>query len=299
MEIRQIRSFVVLAELLHFGRTASRLNLSQPALSKQIQLLEESVGGALLQRGKHGAQLTSLGRQFLSGAKALVRDADELVEETRRAAQGNSGWLRIGFGFHTFEIVPRVVVKLRRKAPAIGITLRDMSTAEQIAALRTERIDVGFLRLPVSPEFATRHIIEDRLMLVSNAVEKLPASWGLKDCRDRPFVILSRERSPNLHRHVMKLCEKSGFEPRVVQEVPEVTTALALVRAGLGVSIIPQSFSTTRFAGVRFHPLRGREARYAVSAAWRKGDDNPLIQRFLGLLASETEATPEVSEPVA
>lgn len=296
MELRQIRSFVTLAELLHFGRAARLLNLSQPALSKQIQLLEDSLGGALLQRGKHGTKLTTLGRQFLPGAKALVRDSDALLEETRRAAQGDSGRLRIGFGFHTFEIVPRVVVKLRRKAPGIEITLRDMSTAEQIAALQSERIDVGFLRLPVSPEFASRHVIEDRLMLVSNAAEKLPARWGLRDCRDRPFVLISRERSPNLHRHVMNLCEKNGFHPKVVQEVPEVTTALALVRAGLGLAIIPQSFSTTRFAGVHFHPLPGREARYAVSAAWRKGDENPLIERFLKLLSAETESATRISE---
>lgn len=296
MELRQIRSFVALAERLHFGQTARLLNLSQPALSKQIQLLEEDLGGALLQRGKHGARLTALGRQFLAGAKALVRNADELIEETRRTARGDSGRLRIGFGFHTFEIVPRVVVKLRKKAPAIDITLRDMSTAEQIAALRAERIDVGFLRLPVSAEFASSHVIEDRLMLVSNAAERRPASWGMRDCRDMPFVLISRDRSPNLHRHVMNLCEKNGFHPRVVQEVPEVTTALALVRAGLGLSIIPQSFTTTRFAGVKFHPLPGREARYAVSAAWRKGDENPLIQRFLKLLDSETGVNPELSE---
>ena len=296
MDLRQLRSFVTLAELLHFGRAARLLNLSQPALSKQIQLLEDGLGGALLQRGRHGAKLTALGRQFLAGARALVRDADDLLEANRRAAQGHSGRLRIGFGFHTFEIVPRVVVKLRRKAPGIEITLRDMSTAEQVAALRAERIDVGFLRLPVSPEFASRHVIEDRLMLVSNETEKLPARWGLRDCRDRPFVLISRDRSPNLHRHVMNLCEKRGFHPRVVQEVPEVTTALALVRAGLGLAIIPQSFSTTRFAGVRFHPLPGREARYAVSAAWRKDDENPLIGRFLQLISAETGAEARVSE---
>ena len=141
MELREVRSFVTLAEQLHFGRAARLLNLSQPALTKQIRRLEEEVGGALLIRGQHGTQLTALGREFLRGARASVRDFDELLERTRRTALGEAGRLRIGFGFHTFELVPRIVVRLRKSIPSIEISLRrgrmidvhDQQLTEQLA----------------------------------------------------------------------------------------------------------------------------------------------------------------------
>jgi len=287
MDIREVRSFITLAEQLHFGRAARLLHLSQPALTKQIHRLEEELGGMLFERSRHGTHLTALGRQFLPGARSLVRECDELVTLIRRAAKGEAGRLRIGFGFHTFELVPRIVVRLQKTLPDVDLSLRDMSTTEQIEALRAERIDLGFVRGPAPGEFDSRPVIEDRLMLVSGQSAGLPVNLELEACRDQSFVLVSQERSPTMHQHVLSLCAKHRFHPRIVQEVPEVTTALALVRAGLGVTLIPQSFGTSRFAGVRFHILKDREARWSVEAAWRKGDSNPVLHRFLELLKRE------------
>lgn len=287
MDLREIRSFITLAEQLHFGRAARLLNLSQPALSKQIRRLEEELGGALLIRDRHGTALTSLGGQFLQGARSLVRESDELIADARRAAKGEAGRLRMGFGFHTFELVPRLVVKLRRNLPSVEISLRDMSTSEQTEGLRSERIDLGFVRLPAPREFEFLPVIADRVALVSNIAADRPAHLALSECRHEPFVLVSQQRSPTFYRHVLNLCAKHGFHPRIVQEVPEITTALALVRAGLGLSMIAQSFSTSHFAGVRFHPIRDKEARWEVGAAWRKGDTNPVLHRFLALLRKE------------
>ncbi len=287
MELREVRSFVILAEQLHFGRAAKLLHLSQPALTKQIRRLEAEVGGPLLNRSKHGTQLTALGQQFLRGARTSIQDFDDLLDRTRRTAAGQTGLLRIGFGFHTFELVPRVVVRLRQQVPSVELTLRDMSTSEQVEALRTEKIDLGFVRLPVGDELQTRRVVEDRLMLVSSLADRLPANLSLRNCRDRPFILISTDRSPTFHGHAIKLCAKYGFHPRIVQEVPEVTTALALVQAGSGLTFIPQSFGTTNFVGVRFHLLKDLEARWEVGAAWRKGDTNPLLHHFLTLLKSE------------
>lgn len=287
MELREVRSFVMLAEQLHFGRAADLLHLSQPALTKQIRRLEEEIGGDLLSRGRHGAKLTSLGHQFLRGARLLVRDADELLAQTRSSATGESGRLNIGFGFHTLSLVPRVLVQLRKVAPAAELTLRDMSTAEQVDALHSEKIDIGFVRLPIGREFSTMPVIGDRLILVSRQAHGTSARLTLDDCRESPFVLISRQRSPTMHQHTLALCAKHGFHPRSIQDVDEVTTALALVQAGMGVTMIPESFAGTRFPGVRFHPLREAEARWRVGAAWRKGDSNPLLARFLALLKQD------------
>lgn len=290
MELREVRSFITLAEQLHFGRAARLLNVTQPALTKQVQRLEEELGGSLLTRSRHGTQLTALGRQFLNGARSLVREGDELVSLTRRAARGEAGRLRIGFGFHTFELVPRLLVRLRRNLPAVEIGLRDMSTSEQTEALRSERIDLGFIRLPAAREFDTLPVIEDRVMLVSGTTFGLPTQTSLADCHDKPFVLISQQRSPSFRQHVLNLCAKHGFHPQIVQEAPEVTTVLALVRAGLGIAMIPQSFGASRFAGIRFHILKDREARWEVGAAWRKGDENPVLHRFLTLLKREVKS---------
>jgi len=287
MEMREIRSFVMLAEQLHFGRASGLLHLSQPALTKQIRRMEDELGGSLFARGRHGTQLTALGQQFLKGARSVVRDFDDLIDRASRIARGETGRLRIGFGFHTFELVPRIVVRLRKSIPSSEITLRDMSTNEQIEGLRNEKLDLGFIRLPAAGEFETRPVIEDRVMLVSGLSPDYPAGMTLGDFRDQPFILISRERAPTFHGHVLSLCAKYGFHPRIVQEVPEVTTALALVKAGLGVAMIPQSFGSSRFAGVRFHILKDAEARWTVGAAWRKEDTNPLLHRFLALLKPE------------
>ncbi len=132
MELREIRSFVILAEQLHFGNAARLLNLTQPALTRQIHKLEDELGGELLSRGRHGARLTSMGEAFLAKARSLLAQADDLVTASRRMARGEAGRLRIGFGFHTLDLVSRAIVRLRKAQPLVTVTLQDMSTSEQI-----------------------------------------------------------------------------------------------------------------------------------------------------------------------
>jgi DNA-binding transcriptional LysR family regulator len=288
MDIRELRSFIVLAEQLHFGRASELLHLSQPALTKQIRKLENELGSPLFERGRHGTSLSMLGVYFLREARSVVGKFDQLVTHSRQAVSGESGLLRIGFGFHTLELVPPLLVTLRKDSPAIDVTLRDMSTSEQAAELHAEQLDLGFMRLPVGPGFSVLRVVEDRLMLVSSAESSLPEKLPLKQCRDEPFVLISDQRSPGFHNHVLMLCAKHGFHPRIIQQVTDFRTALALVRAGMGLSVIPQSFSSPPFAGIRYHTLRDADARWSVGAAWRKGDTNPLLHRFLSLLKEES-----------
>ena len=161
---------------------------------------------------------------------------------------------------------------------------------EQIEGLRANRIDLGFVRLPVEDDaLETLPVIEDRLMLAAGHSKDLPARLSLAECRSLPFVLISRERSPSMRQHVLRLCAKHGFHPRIVQEVPEVTTVLALVRVGLGVSLFSQSFGIARMAGVRFYALDDAEASWSVGAAWRRDDPNPILVRFLEMIRPEAK----------
>lgn len=297
MELREVRSFIALAERLNFGEAAKALHLSQPALTKQIHRLEEELGCRLFDRGRHGARLTGTGKVFLKGAQRVVRDCDDLISTTRSAARGETGSLRIGFGLHTLDLVPRAIVRLREAVPEVQIRLQDMSTLEQIEGLRAEKIDIGFIRAPEQTEFAMMPVIEDRLMIGSSAALRLPRKLDIAALKDQPFVTISRERSPTFHEHVLRYCAVHGFHPRIVQEVPEVTTALALARAGLGLAFISQAFGATQFPGVQYHLLRDAAAHWHVSAAWRKGDDNPILHRFLDLIRKESRIARKSPRP--
>jgi DNA-binding transcriptional LysR family regulator len=289
MEMRELKSFVLLAEQLHFGRAARLLNLSQPALTKQIHRMEEELGAELFERGRHGTALSSFGKEFLRGAKEAVAGFDRMLDRAKSAASGDTGKLEIGFGFHTLDLVPRLIVNLRGIAPGIEVALRDMSTAEQVIALRAGTLDLGFVRMPAPADFGSMPVIKDRLALVSSNAYPLRAGGSLADCKDRPFVSISETRSPGFHSHMRRLCAKYGFHPRVVQQVPEFTTALALVEAGLGMAFIPESVGNTRFPGIKVHAIRDKDAAWSVGAAWRKGDTNPALARFLKLLKDEVK----------
>ena len=162
-----------------------------------------------------------------------------------------------------------------------------MSTAEQTEALRSRRIDAGFVRAPVSKEFESTPVINDQLILVTSKTSGLPQKATLGDCAKQPFILISNARAPTFRRHALALCAKHGFHPRLIQDTSEITTSLALVRANLGVTLIPKSFGTAHITGVRIHDLDDPEASWAVSAAWRRGDTNPVLKRFIELLREE------------
>jgi DNA-binding transcriptional LysR family regulator len=288
MELTRLRSFIVLAERLHFGEAARLLHLSQPALSKQIRQLEDEIGAPLFDRGRHGARLTEVGSLFAEEARRLVRQADAALERGRRAARGEVGRLVIGFGFSTVTLVPRVISKFRLHHPGVEIELRDMSTPEQLEALRADRINIGFVRLPAGRGLQQLLVLEDRLVLASPApVKKVRLTTDLSCSRDSPFIMLRRGQSLSLHEHIIRLCASYGFHPRVVQEANEYPTVLGLVAAGLGVALVPESQLRTRIEGGTIQRIGDRAARWQVGAAWRREKGSPLMVEFLGLLREE------------
>ncbi len=292
MEIYRLRSFVLLAERLNFGETARLSNLSQPALSKQIRQLEVEIGAPLFDRGRHGAQLTAVGKLFVEEARLVVRQADLALERGQRAARGELGSLTVGFGFSTVTLVPLVISRFRRLHPEVEVEMRDMSTVEQLEALRAGTIDIGFVRLPVEKEFRSQPVLKDRLVLAQSVHHK--PVYDVKDLstlKRASFVMLPRRRSPSLYDQVLSLCARHFFHPRVIQEAHEFPTVLGLVAAGLGVAILPESQLRTRIEGVTVHPIDDPIAHWRVGAAWRKSGGSPLTAGFLKLLKEEVADT--------
>jgi DNA-binding transcriptional LysR family regulator len=290
MEIRLLRSFQALAQQGHFGRAARGLHLSQPALTKQMRQLEEEVGGPLFVRGRHGAQLTSAGKLFSDEVDRLLLHADRVLDRVQRAARGEVGELRLGFGITTRFMVPRLVSRFRRTHPEVHVTLEDMSSPLQLEAIEDGRLHVGFVRLPVDRPLKVVPVVEDRLVLAVPESRRAELSRRMpQGLRDEPFVELttSPPGSPSFQAHVHRVCARFGFRPRVVQQAGDFVTMLALVAAGMGLAVVPRAATATRVEGVVHLPLEVEEARWRVGAVWVPEARNSVRDAFLAVLREE------------
>ena len=243
------------------------------------------MGSLLFVRGRRGAQLTRVGRLFADEVAPLLRHADRVLDRARRAARGDVGELRLGFGIATRLIVPRLVSAFRRAHPQVHVTLEDMSSPAQLDALERGSLDVGFVRLPIDRPLAHIPVVEDRLVLAVPAsrrdeLARLPS----RQLRDEPFIELAQSRSPSFYAHVLRVCARYGFRPRVVQSASESFTVLALVAAGMGIAIVPSGSTETRVEGVAYLPLAVPEARWRVGAAWVSSTPSSVRDAFLRLL---------------
>jgi DNA-binding transcriptional LysR family regulator len=289
LQVEELHSFVVLADELHFGRASKRLFVSQPALSKQIRRLEEKVGGALFTRTRRKVEITEAGRVLLAGADKVLREDEAALSLAKEAVLGRAGTLRIGFGIASVsEILPRTILRFRKTYSQVELKMRDMSTPAQIAALVEGSIDIGILRLPIAhTELDSLPLFHEQLVVATSGSLSYNSRQGLAALRNQPFVFFPRATSATLHDHVLGLCRGAGFSPTIVQEASELFTILNLVRAGLGVSLVPSAARRMGVPGVRFHDLGLPEAKWRIGIAWnRLSDKAELISRFVATTRS-------------
>ncbi len=293
LELSELQSFIVLANSLHFRKASEQLFVSQPALSKKIRRLEEKVNGRLFVRTRRKVALTEAGRILLPKAQTLLEDAESTLAATQAAVEGKAGSLRIGFGIASIaEILPRTILRFRKNYPNVDLAMRDMSSPSQVAALLSGDLDVGIVRMPVAhPELTSIPLFRERLVLVSPVATPHKRQEGLAAFRSRPFILIARTVSATLYDHCLNLCRRAGFTPNVVQEASEAFTILNLVRAGLGVSLLPSSAERMRVPGLRFHPLTTKEATWRVGVVWRGNSEKyKLISRFVEIIRAVVNA---------
>ena len=284
MEFSELHAFVVVASELHFRKASERLFLSQPALSKKIQRLEEKVKGALFARSRRRVALTDAGKSFLPKATKLLQDAEDALRETQAAVQGREGTLRIGFGIASLpEILPRTILRFRKLYPKVELQMREMPSPSQVSSLIESRLDAGILRMPVTDrKLMCVPLFSEPLVLATSADIPYRRKEGIDRFRDSGFIFVSPAVSKAFHDRVLGLCFRAGFTPRVVQEANEVLTILHLVRAGLGVSLVPRSAVRLKVPGVRFHELGWKEPLWRIGIAWNRNSEKlPLIDRFV------------------
>jgi len=288
MELRHMRSFVAVAEELHFGRAAERLHLAQPALSRQIQNLEQDLGVLLFFRTKRRVQLTDAGAVFLDQVRSVFNCVDEAIQAAQRGARGQSGWLEIGFvGSATYDVLPAAINAFRQQFPQVELRLAQMTTTEQVAALHEKRIHVGFLRPPVWGEgLALETIAREPLVVVLPSKHRLTKrrSIPLKALAGERFVLFPNRPTLSWADYIVAVCQRAGFEPQVVQRTMEIQTAISLVSAGVGITLAAASVENIRRRGVVYRRLSGTAPKTELIAAYRPDDPSPVLASFLAVM---------------
>lgn len=296
-ELSQLRCFVAVAEELHFGRAAQRLNMTQPPLSRQVQLLERILGVALLDRNSRTVRLTPAGRPFLIEARRILRLAESAALASRRIASGDAGRVAVGFTAASgYGFLPNLVNLARTQLPNVDLTLRELVSGEQVEALVTGRIDLGLMRPPITrPEFAKLRVMTEPLIaaLPTGDPRLEKDSVALADFDGAPMVMYTPEGAGYFHAMLTGMFDAADVAPHYVQHMTQIHSMLALVHARIGAAVVPEAAMRLHFDGVEFRPLETIPARpVELFVAWRRDNDNPSLKPLLALVEAEAGGTP-------
>lgn len=295
MDLRRLRYFVAVAEELHFGRAAERMCVVQSAISQQIRLLEEELGFALLERTRQRVSLTVPGEVFLPEARAILRRAQQGVDRVRASAGGAIGRLTIGFVDNVlWEVLPRILRAFRSQHPDVALKLSPLDRVSQIEALRASSIDICIV--PAPPPSPSSMIAKD-LLIGAPLVAALPnrhplterVQLSLSELTGETFVLFPPTMGSRLYEIIIGGCSAAGFMPRVAQEAEQLHTLLALVDAGLGVTLVPDWVAKTYSAGVSYVPITDDLQPYELLLAWRADSTNPSIDQFCSIASFEAK----------
>jgi DNA-binding transcriptional LysR family regulator len=293
IELKHLRHFIAVAEEGHITRAAERLGMQQPHLSHRIKSIESDLGVQLFRRKARGVELTQAGRVLLDHARAMLAQQDRTIEATQRAARGEQGRLCVGVTptgpFH--PLVPLSIRTFRSEFPRVSLALEECLRAEALERLSNGQVDVAFVRAPMAEtrEFVVRPLLAEPMVVALPSEHALARKAGraisLKDLADEAFVMYARQQGPAIYEATMAACLKAGFNPRLGQEAPRITSALSLVAAGLGVSVVPASMQTMTMHGVVYRKIKGALRPKAVlNLASRRDDTSLAIRNFLSLV---------------
>jgi DNA-binding transcriptional LysR family regulator len=287
MDLRQIRYFQHVAAELNFTRAAQLLHMAQPPLSRQIKMLEEEIGVPLFERVGRGVRLTDAGLYFRDQTELITQKLEETVQATRRI--GRKERRRLGVGFVPsvlYGYMPAFIRELRALDPNVEISFLEMITLEQFNALKTGRIDIGIGRLLLQDDEIDRLVLWEEplaLAVLSSHALARRKRVTVAQLQHQPVILYPARPRPSYADHVLELLRSHGCKPQVVQEVNELQTAVGLVAAGVGVSIVPDSVRTLHRADVAYVPIGDAGFTSPVMLSWRRNDQSPLVASVLAL----------------
>ena len=295
IELRHLRYFIAVAEELHFGHAAARLNISQPPLSQQIQILEQQIGARLFARTNRSVSLTEAGRQFLADSRQILSQVDDAAARAARLHHGETGELRIGFTSSApfIKAVSDTLSTFRRRYPDVHIQTRETNTREQIVPLNEGALDLGLMRNTHLPDtLVWERVLREPLLAMVPRDHPLASQprVSLRELAREPFVFFDPHVGTGLYDDILGLMRRYDLTPAITQEVGEAMTIIGLVAAGLGVSILPASCRRVQLLEMCWLPIEEQDAVSEMWLVWSKHhEQGEAARRFReSLLASAT-----------
>ena len=296
IDLKQLKYFLAVAEEKSFSRAAERLHISQPPLSQQIMKLESELGVRLFTRTTRSFELTVAGKALMVEAAELLAKMRMTIDTLRQIDRGEVGRLRVGIvGSAMWGPIPSMLEQFQSQFPRVTWTIHELGPNDQWEALRNRQIDVGFWREPrIEPEVLKQANLRQDLCFPENVCvamnEKHPLASQdaieLIDIANEPMLTLHLTQSAE-PRYLIQCCVNAGFEPMIFQEAAEPQTLLAMVGAGLGVALLPQTTGRIGWPGVKFMPIRTNPPSANLYISYLAQDDAPVVRAFLKILFPE------------
>ena len=287
--VRHLWLFLVVAEELHFGRAAKRLNMSQSPLTEQIQILEQSLKVKLFERSRRGTKLTPAGAAILPAVRKFADQLERLEFAVREAVAGQRSMLTIGaISTAMVEVLPSLIVKMKATHPDVTISMREIDSVEAVPLLRAVDIDIAFARLEgeLGDGIQSLPLREDRLAVALPKEHPLAgrARISLASLAQEDFVMFYRRVSPSYFDSLVSACRDAGFSPRVVHEVSSVASQIAFVGCGQGVALIPAAMKKMASETCVVRPLTQKINVITTAVAWNQAQDNPLVDAAIAAI---------------
>ncbi|WP_213992950.1 LysR family transcriptional regulator [Sodalis sp. dw_96] len=294
-ELGQLRCFTTVATELSFRRAAERLNMTQPPLSRQVQLLEHHLGVQLFERTTRSVTLTPAGRAFFIEANHLLERAQSAVNTARRIARGDIGTITISFvSCAVYEFLPEVINQVKRLHPQIDINLQEMSTSEQLEGVRLRQVDIGIVRsADCRHGFICESLVKEPFVLA------VPRDHPLATARDirlqaldkEPFITYGHASWQPFYELFAGVFRANNIQPRYVHQIGSTVTMLSLVNGGMGLALVPACAARIRFENVVFRDIDLGEGVFSELSLIRRDDnDNPVLALLLDALRRAVDA---------
>lgn len=290
-DLVQLRCFTTVATELNFSRAAQRLNMTQPPLSRQVQLLEHHLGVELFTRSTRSVALTAAGRAFFVEARSLLERAELAALSARRFADGDIGAVSVSFvPSAVYDFLPRVIADARKNQPDIRISLAEMNTYEQHEALGSRRIDLGIVRSTLRQAGLTSEcLVREPFVLAVPCDHPLAnaETVHLDDLEGEPFIMYSHSAYEPFNEMLAGMFRLAQVTPHYVQWLGSTLTILALVNTGMALALVPKSAAKIRFEAVTFREIElGEGTRSELHLIWRSDNDNPAFAIMLDAIRS-------------
>jgi len=303
VELRHLRYFVAVADELNFTRAARRLGITQPSLSSQIKQLEREMGTPLLRRETRSVELTDAGKLLFEEARVILAEVERAKMGVRRRARGETGKVNIGSAGATYfhPLIPTIIHEFKKKYPEVVLTLEESNTSLSLARVRAGAIDLAFARPPFADTdgLMFEPLVNEPILMV------LPAEHALSRLKSAPLSALAQERiilftrtiNPPVYDAILATIAQAGFSPHLAQEAPQVASAIPMVAAGFGVTLVPKSMSRLRPDGVVFIPVEGPSLPAEICLAYRRTQRSAAIRNFVTVARRQAQVAARAAGP--